>query len=1175
MAQLTPGQQETVDKLTALGIEPELAQRAAAKFDGNLEQAANWVFDGAQEDAGNDDNAMPPLIPSAPNNSPPLQPVQPQAAYAKPWTAAQTASGGVSSQEKQLPPPPPYSVDATDFRPDDKPSSGDAKPEKTEIDLTGEDSDSQQTVPSNRLLLPAPYPSSNTAGNTGEGGAAPVYCPQPAGADDLQRALQASQLDADDKDDELSKAISMSMATLGSTEDEAIGLMEAIQPEDRVREGNSPVVLRSTSNFMSGLAAYFECLYAVPSFRRAILAYTPPPRAQLDFADYRDYWKGDSAISNVGLPLPVGGEKENRENRLIALQRLFVLMQETRRAFLHISEVTRAFGLRESDFQQAGGAWVYKINEIHAVVVEDLRIAAGEMTQALLAQGVSTSEAEKFEREATARFALKGRVVPVDEHIAAPLPPVESEEPAAVLSLSVNPVATPPQDLFACLDAKLIDQTNDIPPKLRLHLLTAIPSTLFFHIERETFVTSLDDFGSGPSNLASRRSVFRPTRKRDPSVPTEEELLWLDRYWVKNRVKIAEGRAEMDRLEGLLDEAKKRRREVAVTADGKDARQVVRGTVEYLEKTAASGDASREERQRRLREQWGRVAEELDSVVKHYDQEIDELDRRLESIFSSPDMQRIGPYRLSAILMHDGLYGRDTAWSVVRDDDGRWWRMLDTTKVETTLDEALSDSRGVKMNAGAVFLLYQKVEEESGIEVQVPAHLKRAALIDNHDFASSLPASYSALVDSWQLPPVAALRQDEAIQIPLVPAQGDDDTETVKDISLDGEDSPPPEDIMIDQGAAAAAESRTGTATPMSVDGASDVEAAADRDPMRLRGGAGTTDTAEDVDEVELDEEDEEDEEDGSDYDDEIDEDEVELGLLQPMPVNRDDWDIDYAIGKVGGLPRWLDPRSPLGPEDVQCGACNRTMSLLMQVNSPDDSRPHAAARSLYVFACRTSGCLAKEPQQALRVWRTQMESPNAFYPHTEATQAERKRLENALDSTSALSRAPSTSARPWPEYDIAAEPEPYEESYLPAPAPEQAEPGNEDVDAPDTRTGVDSAFLIFQERIEREPRQVLRFYRIPGIDDPQPLWASHRKITPEQVPTCELCRGERKVEFQILSTILPSLEDETFDFDSLLVYTCANNCAIPPREGGKTGWQAELAFKQDFAAAGVKFGFQ
>ena len=46
---------------------------------------------------------------------------------------------------------------------------------------------------------------------------------------------------------------------------------------------------------------------------------------------------------------------------LIALQRLFTLMHETRRSFLHITEVVRAFGVRESDFQRIGGAWVYKI----------------------------------------------------------------------------------------------------------------------------------------------------------------------------------------------------------------------------------------------------------------------------------------------------------------------------------------------------------------------------------------------------------------------------------------------------------------------------------------------------------------------------------------------------------------------------------------------------------------------------------------------------------------------------------------------------------------------------------------------------------------------------------------------------------------------------------------------
>lgn len=60
----------------------------------------------------------------------------------------------------------------------------------------------------------------------------------------------------------------------------------------------------------------------------------------------------------------------------------------------------------------------------------------------------------------------------------------------------------------------------------------------------------------------------------------------------------------------------------------------------------------------------------------------------------------------------------------------------------------------------------------------------------------------------------------------------------------------------------------------------------------------------------------------------------------------------------------------------------------------------------------------------------------------------------------------------------------------------------------------------------------------------------------------------------QVLSTLLASLSDDSFEFDSLLVYTCANNCAIPPRgERGQTGWACEVAFKQDFAAEGVKFG--
>mgnify|MGYP006899216216 FL=1 len=55
-----------------------------------------------------------------------------------------------------------------------------------------------------------------------------------------------------------------------------------------------------------------------------------------------------------------------------------------------------------------------------------------------------------------------------------------------------------------------------------------------------------------------------------------------------------------------------------------------------------------------------------------------------------------------------------------------------------------------------------------------------------------------------------------------------------------------------------------------------------------------------------------------------------------------------------------------------------------------------------------------------------------ATYAQVDGSDSDTARTEDALDPTSALSGLPSTSARPWPEYDIAAEPEPYEESYLP-----------------------------------------------------------------------------------------------------------------------------------------------
>lgn len=197
-----------------------------------------------------------------------------------------------------------------------------------------------------------------------------------------------------------------------------------------------------------------------------------------------------------------------------------------------------------------------------------------------------------------------------------------------------------------------------------------------------------------------------------------------------------------------------------------------------------------------------------------------------------------------------------------------------------------------------------------------PTLSQTAAIRDNIEFAAALPESHADVVASWNLPPLSSL-EPETIQIPLGET-ADDDTDTVKDISLD---SPPPNDVMVDEKAASQVD------TPMSLEDSQQAEAVP---AMHLRGGATIEDDDGEDDGVELDAADENE---ASDFDDdEIDEDEVELGLLQPMPAKKEDWDIDYAVGKIGGLPRWLDPRSPLAPEDVDCGACGKTMAMLLQV---------------------------------------------------------------------------------------------------------------------------------------------------------------------------------------------------------------------------------------------------
>lgn len=124
-----------------------------------------------------------------------------------------------------------------------------------------------------------------------------------------------------------------------------------------------------------------------------------------------------------------------------------------------------------------------------------------------------------------------------------------------------------------------------------------------------------------------------------------------------------------------------------------------------------------------------------------------------------------------------------------------------------------------------------------------------------------------------------------------------------------------------------------------------------------------------------------------------------------------------------------------------------------------------------------------------------------------------------------------------------------------------------------DTKVDVDDVFLQFQLRIQLYPDQVIRYDRVEyDMPTREPLWVQ-QNYKPESIPDCELCKGPRTFEFQVLSTLLNYLgvnhdAADSLDWGSLFVYTCKKNCAL-----GKEVFAEEVLWKQDFSADGMQLG--
>ncbi|KAJ3029891.1 UNVERIFIED_CONTAM: Programmed cell death protein 2 [Siphonaria sp. JEL0065] len=355
-------------------------------------------------------------------------------------------------------------------------------------------------------------------------------------------------------------------------------------------------------------------------------------------------------------------------------------------------------------------------------------------------------------------------------------------------------------------------------------------------------------------------------------------------------------------------------------------------------------------------------------------------------------------------------------------------------------------------------------------------------------------------------------------------------------------------------------------------------------------------------------------------------------GSLHPDKITSAD-DLPH---KVGGRPVWLHRNSPLDVSSVTCSKCQSIMPLLVQLYTPDDEVPEAFFRIVYLFACKNGTC------KSFKVFRSQLPESNSHWTESSVLSPSsptcqicglkgskvctgckaihycskehqaigwKKGKHNVTCGTDCQTVIGDAELQDiqklveFKEWEIVTEVEPesgnaikdieaqMKGAGITETEEEAAEAEDEIRDAPDTTVDVDNAFLMFQNRMDREPEQIIRWARCVDGDDSeiamdldeeyeetekQVLWVAdiEKPDLEKDIGNCQFCQRPRVFEFQVMPTLLNHLaidhaSDKAFDFGTVVVYSCPDRCQ-PTSEGSPLPYMEEIAFHQNFSTMGL-----
>ncbi|KAI5120397.1 hypothetical protein M0805_000176 [Coniferiporia weirii] len=504
------------------------------------------------------------------------------------------------------------------------------------------------------------------------------------------------------EDHSLSRAIEASLSS-SYTEDK----YEDLPPEERIRKPGHAVALRTSTTELYFATLVLQALFYVPQVRQRLAR-----------------WRSKQAEAGL-KPSPGSPESDYLPYALLGL---FTFMDLALWSYIPIDEL----GL---EFDYKGR---------RAISAADLPGSLSNDFYSHVARSIENHLQDKDSQSINCDRLFHLRYAPTEY----PASPNLSYEPNALDIETSSPFLLSPGLDTACVrvDIRGTEGTNDLLSCLSSQLGLEDPgdANAFFVPQSQSLVlpSAVVAFELvRPTQGLNQAQTQGPTQAgiRTPShaIPFRYPVhVYLDRFLRENVPLTAEKLAARKDMRGRLNELLTKK-ESLTRFEGKDTLKSLSSALYYYENVASKeGLPSRAEEVKSAAISLRKILAKVENEVQSLDTQISRLRSQSEKIFDDPLLQK-HRYDLRAVLVHDGLFGRNHIHSFVQ-HDGKWWRTQDSSVVEVSEEVVLTDNTGLHLGAGPYMLIYSRETEEVDLKSLWPTVFKNNVKTDNLGFLEAL-----------------------------------------------------------------------------------------------------------------------------------------------------------------------------------------------------------------------------------------------------------------------------------------------------------------------------------------------------------------------------------------------------------------------------------------------------